>query len=162
MSSEDLYREIILDHHKHPRGAAPLAACNASSTGMNPSCGDEVSIRLNIEGDKVEGAEVISKGCAISTASGSILAEKVSGMHLAEVRKLAETVREMLKTGQVRDDTDLGDFEALGGVSRFPVRVKCAMLPIAAMLQALDSVTIASDSDEQGRGFKAAAGEETL
>jgi nitrogen fixation NifU-like protein len=123
---------------------------------MNPSCGDEVSIRLNITGDKVQAAEVHSKGCAISTASGSMLAEKIPGMNMTDVRALAGDVRELLKTGHVMDGADLGDFEALSGVSRFPVRVKCAMLPIAALLQALDSAIAASNSGADAGSFPAA------
>ncbi len=150
MSSDDLYREIILDHHKHPRGTDHPHICNASSSGMNPSCGDEVTIRLNIEGDRIREAQVQSKGCAVSTASGSILAQKIPGMRVEDVRALAETVREMLKTGDVREGFDLGDFEALSGVSRFPVRVKCAMLPIAAILQALGPASGVPDEKKNG------------
>ncbi len=138
MSSDELYREVILDHHKNPRGTEPLHACNAESSGMNPSCGDEVSIRLDIEGTKVVAVEVHSKGCAISTASGSMLAETVRGLDLDTLQDLAATVRNMLKTGELSEDADIGDFEALLGVSRFPVRVKCAMLPIATLLQAIE------------------------
>lgn len=139
MSSDELYREVILDHHKNPRGTQPIHVCNAASSGMNPSCGDEVSIRLKIEHQKVVDVEIQSKGCAISTASGSMLAETARGLALSELKDLAAVVRNMLKTGELKDNNDIGDFEALLGVSRFPVRVKCAMLPIATLLQAVDA-----------------------
>ena len=145
MSADELYREVILDHHKNPRGREHLSACNAASSGMNPSCGDEVSIRLDIDDGKVVGVEVDAKGCAISTASGSMLAERIQGLRLGDVQDLAAVVRDMLKTGNLKDGVDIGDFEALLGVSRFPVRVKCAMLPIATMLQALETY---SDKNE--------------
>ena len=139
MSSDELYREVILDHHRNPRGREHLDACNAESSGMNPSCGDEVSIRLNIDGGKVVGVEVQSKGCAISTASGSMLAETAKGLDLNALKDLAAMVRNMLKTGELEEGTNIGDFEALLGISRFPVRVKCAMLPIATLLQAVEA-----------------------
>jgi len=137
MSLDDLYRDVILDHHQHPRGAAPIEGANAESSGVNPTCGDEVTVTFRIEGDKVAEASVIGRGCAISTAAGSMLAERMKGMTVAELKALTEDVRQMLKTGQVPARDDLGDLEALAGVSRFPVRVKCAMLPLVTALQAI-------------------------
>lgn len=145
MSADELYREVILDHHKNPRGRDHLESCNAASSGMNPSCGDEVSIRLHIDGRKVVGVEVDAKGCAISTASGSMLAERAKGLDIDALQDLAAVVRNMLKTGELSEDTSIGDFEALLGVSRFPVRVKCAMLPIATLLQAIDAFRESSE-----------------
>jgi len=140
MSFDDLYREVILDHHHHPRCTAPLDRANAHSSGMNPSCGDEVTVHLDIREDAVRGVQVAGRGCAISTAAGSIFADKLEGMTTEEIKALAEAVREMLTTGAVPERTDLGDLEALIGVSRFPVRVKCAMLPIATTLEAVASL----------------------
>jgi nitrogen fixation NifU-like protein len=139
MSFEDLYKEVILDHHQHPRCTEPLLHYNARSSGMNPSCGDEVTVRLNILGGRVEGVYVAGKGCAISTAAGSMFAAKVKGVKTDELRSIAETIRIMLTSGNVPEDADIGDLEALVGVSRFPVRVKCAMLPIATALKAVAS-----------------------
>ena len=150
MIADEIYREVILDHHKHPRGVAPLDAYNASSSGMNPSCGDEVEIRLRIEGDTVRDVQVASRGCAVSTAAGSMLAEQVKGRDVNTLRALAADLREMLKTGELPASEHLGDFEALAGVSRFPVRVKCAMLPIAAMAQALEAYASSGKAEATG------------
>ncbi len=139
MNTDELYRDIILDHHKHPRGNTSLEAFNAASFGMNPSCGDEVEIKLNIQNDTVEGVQVISRGCAVSVASGSILAESAIGLKLSVLKDMALNVQKMLQTGQTETNFDPGDFEALMGVRRFPVRVKCAALSIAAIIKAIES-----------------------
>lgn len=139
MNFDDLYRDVILDHHSNPRGAHPLHQCNADSKGMNPTCGDEVTVKLLIENDCVTDIEVAGHGCAISTASGSMLAERVKGMSLDELKRLAATMRRLLKTGQIPVDEELGDMEALAGVAKFPIRVKCAMLPLATAEQAIEA-----------------------
>jgi nitrogen fixation protein NifU and related proteins len=137
--SDDLYREVILDHHRHPRCTSPLEHANAHSSGMNPACGDEVSVNLDIQEGAVKAIQVEGKGCAISTAAGSMFADRVKGMTTRELKALAAEVRSMLTSGKPPDPDDLGDLEALLGVSRFPVRVKCAMLPIATALEAVAS-----------------------
>ena len=137
--SDDLYREVILDHHRHPRCTAPLKHPNAHSSGMNPACGDEVSVNLDIQGGAIRDIQVRGKGCAISTAAGSMFADRVKGMTTSELKTLAAEVRAMLTSGKGPGPDTLGDLEALLGVSRFPVRVKCAMLPIATALEAVAS-----------------------
>ena len=139
MKLDDLYRDVILDHHRHPRGRDPLARANASSSGMNPACGDEVTVHLDIDRGCVAGICVEGHGCAISTAAGSMLAEIAGGMTTEELKRMTQSLREMLKTGELPDGVEIGDLEALRGVSRFPVRVKCAMLPLVTAIQALDS-----------------------
>ena len=136
---DELYREVILDHHKHPRKAAPLSSYSAASSGMNPSCGDEVEVRLRIENQTVTDVQIKTRGCAVSCSSGSMLAEQAEGLSVDALRDLISRMRQLLKTGQSDDKTNLGDFEAMAGVSRFPVRIKCAMLPLTAALQALDA-----------------------
>ena len=137
MNFDELYRDVILDHHQHPRGAAPIGKCNADASGLNPTCGDDVTVKFMIDDDKVVDVEIKGHGCAISTAAGSMFAERVKGMHLADLKSLTQTLRTLLKTGEVPSDLDLGDLEALAGVSRFPIRVKCAMLPLATAEQAI-------------------------
>ena len=139
MNFDELYRDVILDHHQHPRGAAPLLTSNADSSGMNPTCGDDVTIKLLIADDVVTDIQVEGHGCAISTASGSMFAERAKGMHLDELRRLTATMRHLLKTGEIPVDQELGDLEALAGVSKFPIRVKCAMLPLATAMQAIEA-----------------------
>lgn len=146
MKLDDLYRDVILDHHRHPRGSHTLDQANATSAGLNPSCGDEVTVNLNIQGGSIAAIQVAGKGCAISTAAGSMLAERAKGLTVEELRGMTESLREMLKTGQVPADVDIGDLEALQGVSRFPVRVKCAMLPLVTAMQAVDAFETGVDA----------------
>jgi nitrogen fixation NifU-like protein len=148
MNFDELYRDVILDHHQNPRGAKNLHQSNADSSGVNPTCGDDVTVRLLIVDDQVKDIEVQGHGCAISTASGSMFAERAKGMRLDELKQLTETMGELLKTGEIPADQELGDMEALAGVSKFPIRVKCAMLPLATAKQAIEAF-------EQKRAFAA-------
>jgi nitrogen fixation NifU-like protein len=143
---DDLYREVILDHHRSPRGATPLPMADAVASGKNPACGDEVTLELKFDGERIAAAAVLSKGCAIATASGSILAELVIGRTRAEAVRLAEAFRALMHApeGELDDALDSGDLEALTGVRNFPVRVKCALLPWITLLEAVAAA-------EQGR-----------
>jgi len=141
-SMDDLYREVILDHHRRPRGHDPLAGpADARAEGKNPSCGDELSLELACAGGAITGAHVQCHGCAIATASGSILAELVPGRTPAQVRELAEAFRVAMHTpdGALPDELEPGDLEVLTGVRKFPARVKCALLPWITLLSALDA-----------------------
>jgi nitrogen fixation NifU-like protein len=140
----DLYREVILDHHRHPRGERLLADPDVEASGKNPSCGDEVTLQVKFDGERIAEVGVLSRGCAISTSSGSMLAELVEGMTLAEAEEVADTFREVLHGDEFPTDVDLGDLEALSGVKKFPVRIKCALLPWVTLLDAILS-------REQGR-----------
>ncbi len=132
-----LYREVVLDHHRHPRGDRPLERCDLEAAGQNPACGDEVTLQLRLDGERIAEVSVRSRGCAISTASGSILAELATGLTLAEARRLADVFKRALRGEDVPPDVDLGDLEALTGVRKFPVRVKCALLPWVTLLDAV-------------------------
>jgi nitrogen fixation protein NifU and related proteins len=132
-----LYREVVLDHHRHPRGNRRLEQADVEVAGQNPSCGDEVSMQLRFDGDRIAEVAVFSHGCAISTASGSMLAELIRGRTLAEARRLADTFKAALHGDAAPDEIDLGDLEALTGVRKFPVRVKCALLPWVTLLDAV-------------------------
>jgi nitrogen fixation NifU-like protein len=134
---DDLYREVILDHHKHPRGNRPLADYDVQAEGKNPACGDEVTLQLKFDGDRIAGVGVLAHGCAISTSSGSMLAETVNGLKIAEAKRVAAAFREVLHGEKFPNDVDLGDLEALSGVQKFPVRIKCAVLPWVALLDAI-------------------------
>lgn len=132
-----LYREVVLDHHRHPRGNRRLDVCDVEAAGRNPSCGDEVTLQLRYDGDRVADVAVRSRGCAISTASGSILAEMIRGLTVAEARRVADVFKAALQGEEVPAEIDLGDLEALTGVRKFPVRVKCALLPWVTLLDAV-------------------------
>lgn len=134
---DDLYRELILDHYRSPQGAGSIARPDHRAEGQNPLCGDECSLALSLDGGKVKEVQFRGRGCSISVASGSMLAGEIQGRTLAEVRALEAAVKAMLQ-GKGKDaKVDLGDIEALEGVSRFPVRVKCALLPWTTLMEAL-------------------------
>lgn len=150
-AADDLYRDVVLDHHRRPRGREPLARVDAEAHGHNPSCGDEVALRVQLEGDLIVGVNVEATGCAISRASGSILADLVRGRPTAEAAALARGARAMLGGGETPPGLELGDLEALSGVSRLPLRVRCAMLPWSALEVALQGAPRASRGEEGGR-----------
>jgi len=132
-----LYREVVLDHHRHPRGAHPLAHYDVQASGKNPSCGDEVTLQVAFAGERIAAVGVLSHGCAISTSSGSMMAELIEGRTVAEAAAVAERFRAVLHGAEFPTDVDLGDLEALEGVKKFPVRIKCALLPWVTLLDAI-------------------------
>jgi len=159
MSSQldDMYREVILDHYHSPRGKKPLVKANVLSDGTNPACGDQISMSAQIDDGILTDVHVDCKGCAISIASGSMLAESVKGRPYHEVLKLAEQVKKMLK-GEADPElpAEWEDIEALKGVRNFPVRVKCALLAWVALIEGLKGYepgapggksTVTSDED---------------
>jgi nitrogen fixation protein NifU and related proteins len=135
---DQLYREVILEHYRAPHGKEPLARVDARAEGMNPLCGDEVDVHLALgEGGVIEGVHVDGRGCAISVSSGSILHDLVAGRSPEEARRVLAAVKAVLQGTEVPKDVDLGDFEALEGVRKFPVRIKCALLPWTTLDEAL-------------------------
>ncbi|MCP4684263.1 MAG: SUF system NifU family Fe-S cluster assembly protein [bacterium] len=139
-SLDDMYREIIMDHYRSPRGRAPLPNADVSSDGMNPSCGDEINVAFSMDKDILTDVHVNCKGCAISVASGSMLAETVKGKSFEDVRKISEIVKKMLKGEEVEipDDPDFEDLSALKGVRQFPVRIKCALLAWVTLVEGME------------------------
>lgn len=154
---DELYREVVLDHSRRPRGRDPLPRVDVSARGFNPVCGDEVEVRVRVEAEAVAGVQVTGRGCAICTASGSILAEVLPGRRLDETTSTIEAFRGVMHGQAPATEVDLGDLEALSGVARFPVRVKCAMLPWVTLEEALDAwragapVTVATTEREEAR-----------
>ncbi|HEX9780742.1 MAG TPA: SUF system NifU family Fe-S cluster assembly protein [bacterium] len=124
----ELYREVILDHFKSParRGELPQAQVRAS--GNNPLCGDELGIDLEFDGGRVVRARFHGKGCAISQAAASMLAAQLEGKTLEEIVRLIGALKALMRGEDPPEELDLGDLEALAGVRKFPVRVKCAAL----------------------------------
>ncbi|MEE8556377.1 MAG: SUF system NifU family Fe-S cluster assembly protein, partial [Myxococcota bacterium] len=134
----DLYQELILDHTRKPRNFGPLDTANRQAEGFNPLCGDRVTVTLHLEAGRVCDIHFEGSGCAISTASASLMTEAVKGKAVAEVEALFKRVHGLL-TGQPESQgTDLGKLVALGGVREFPMRVKCATLPWHTLAGALD------------------------
>lgn len=139
----DLYAELILDHARRPQHAGLREPFDAEVHAINPTCGDEVTLRVQTEGSG-EGRRVLdvsydAQGCSISIAATSVLAEDVRGLTFAEVGSLREAMRAMLGSrGQDAGDPEvLGDAVAFAGVSRYPARVKCALLGWSALTDAL-------------------------
>ena len=130
MTTESLYQEIILDHYKNPVGRGLREPFDAEAHHVNPTCGDEITVRVRIVGDKVEDLSYAGQGCTISQASASVLHELVSGHALAEALRAHDSFVELLQgRGEVEPDEDLlGDGIAFAGVAKYPARVKCALL----------------------------------
>ena len=124
----DLYQEMVLDHGRHPRNLRSMDNATAQSVGFNPLCGDKLTLFLRYENDRLVDASFQGSGCAISTASSSLLTETVRGKTRGEVEELIATFLEMLTGSGAADAEKLGKLMVLGGVREFPVRVKCATL----------------------------------
>jgi nitrogen fixation NifU-like protein len=151
---EDLYREIILDHYRTPRNRGELPTPPAVvAQGHNPLCGDEITVYLQIDDEVVSDIKVDGQGCSISQSSASMMSQAIKGHTVDEVRSLVRRFKGMMSIEDVTDgdgdgDGDgqspravqlaLGDLEALQGVVKFPVRIKCATLAWNTLLEALD------------------------
>ena len=154
MGLEDLYREIILDHYRNPRNRGELPSPPARRVeGYNPLCGDEIVVYLDVEGDVVKDLRIGGQGCSISQSSASMMSSAVKGRTVAEARSVIRAFKAMMSIHEQRLDGDggpqgdgeagagevkLGDLEALQGVVRFPVRIKCATLSWNTLQQGLD------------------------
>jgi nitrogen fixation NifU-like protein len=153
---EDLYREIILDHYRNPRNRGELPSPPAhAETGFNPLCGDEITLYVQVQDDTLADIKLTGQGCSISQSSASMMSTAVKGKSLAEARATIRTFKAMMSIHEQRLDGDesedgsetpgksepevaLGDLEALQGVVKFPVRIKCATLSWNTLTQALD------------------------
>jgi nitrogen fixation NifU-like protein len=146
MSLEDLYRDVILDHYRNPRHRDPLDTPDRMSEGVNPLCGDEVTVEVIFEGDTLKDISVRSQGCSISQSSASMMSEAVLGKTRHEITALSDRFHTMMTAEDEnsagldgsRPGSVLGDLEALQGVRRYPVRIKCASLPWTTLEQALN------------------------
>ena len=125
---DELYREVILDHFKRPSRAGELADAQIKASGTNPLCGDEVAFDLKLDNGRVAQARFRGKGCAIAQAASSMLAEQFEGKTLGQVTALIAALKALMQGQEPPESVDLGDLEALAGVRKFPVRVKCAAL----------------------------------
>jgi nitrogen fixation NifU-like protein len=129
MDLQDLYRDVIVDHNRHPRNFGALQPADAKADGHNPLCGDRLTMYINLDGDRIEQAKFDGAGCAISVASASLLTEAVKGKSRAEVKALFDKVHALLTQQDAQVDIgSLGKLAALQGVREFPARVKCASL----------------------------------
>ncbi len=129
LPDDDLFREVVMDHYLHPAGREPVEGAQVEWFGRNPLCGDEVTVRLRLKDDRIDGLQVTGHGCSVSVASGSMLASELKGRTMDEANRLLRGLRAMFKSEPLPPDLDLGDMKALEGIRDLPVRVKCALLP---------------------------------
>ena len=149
MSLEDLYREVIIDHYRSPRNRDELSEPTATAEGVNPLCGDEVTIQVKMDDGTVEEISVRGQGCSISQSSASMMSDMVKGKSREEIAEIMSKFKAMMdieSDGTMVIDPDkpgsvLGDLEALYGVRKFPVRIKCANLPWTTLSEALDQAS---------------------
>jgi nitrogen fixation NifU-like protein len=134
----DLYQEVILDHNRRPRNFRALPDANRSAEGHNPLCGDRVTVFLRVEEDRVQGISFQGSGCAISTASASLMTEALRGRTVAEAHALFNGFRHLVTKGAEVEAPDLGKLAVFSGVREFPIRVKCATLPWHTLEAALE------------------------
>ncbi|GHF37921.1 iron-sulfur cluster assembly scaffold protein NifU [Amycolatopsis bartoniae] len=139
MNLESMYQEIILDHYKNPHGRGLRDPYDGESFQVNPTCGDEVTLRLKLDGEKVADVSYEGQGCSISQASTSVLTDLVVGRPVGEALKTMDAFVELMQgRGQVEPDEDvLEDAVAFAGVAKYPARVKCALLGWMAFKDAL-------------------------
>jgi nitrogen fixation protein NifU and related proteins len=150
MELTDLYRDVILDHNRKPRNFGPLEQANALAEGFNPLCGDRLTVRLNLADERIENIRFEGQGCAISTASASLMTEAVKGKTRGEALALFDRVHRLL-TDDAADAEDLGKLAALSGVREYPARVKCASLcwhTLASALKSPDAEAVPAVSTE--------------
>jgi nitrogen fixation protein NifU and related proteins len=154
---EDLYREIILDHYRAPRNRGELPVPPASRVeGFNPLCGDEVVLYLDIDDGAVRDVKIEGQGCSISQASSSMMSAAVKGKPVGEIRRLIRAFKALMSIHESKLEGDgdgsdldrdlegvrLGDLEALQGVVKFPVRIKCATLAWNTLQQGLNDAAL--------------------
>jgi len=136
---EDLYREIILDHYRSPRNRGQLDPPAVSAEGHNPLCGDEITVWLDVRDGRIADVRFSGSGCSISQSSASMMTTAIKGRALAEVRAVISRFKQMMTVEEGVESTSvaLGDLEALKGVVKFPVRIKCATLAWNTLVDAL-------------------------
>ena len=133
-----MYQELILDHYRRPRNKGELEGEHATVAMKNPLCGDEVYLHLSLEGDRVNGISFTGRGCSISQAAASMITQAVKGKTSDEAEALGARYREMIMgDAGAAQDKSLGQLRALSGVSKFPARVKCALLAWNALEEGL-------------------------
>ncbi|WP_152655119.1 Fe-S cluster assembly sulfur transfer protein SufU [Oceanobacillus sp. CFH 90083] len=129
---DTLYRQVIMDHYKNPRNRGTLEEGSVTVDMNNPTCGDRIQLQLDIQDGIVKDAKFQGEGCSISMASASMMTQAIKGLEVEAALEMSEMFSEMM-LGEDIDTEDMGDIEALQGVSKFPARIKCATLAWKAM-----------------------------
>ena len=149
----ELYQEVILDHNKQPRNYRKLEDANHHAEGYNPLCGDQITVYLKMDGDKIEDVSFVGSGCAISKASSSMMTTSVKGKSKAEAEEIFGKFHRMV-TGKPHSEVpeDLGKLAVFSGVCEFPSRVKCASLAWHTLRAAMEDKqdTISTEAEEAG------------
>ncbi|SFJ41305.1 nitrogen fixation protein NifU [Halobacillus dabanensis] len=136
---DTLYRQVIMDHYKNPRNRGSIEGNPMTVDMNNPTCGDRIQLQLLIEDGHVKEAKFDGEGCSISLSSASMMTQAIKGKPVDEALKMSELFSEIMQGKDVDEgDIDLGDIEALQGVSKFPARIKCATLAWKAMEKGVD------------------------
>lgn len=136
MQLDDLYRRVIMDHYKNPRNRGQLEDGAVSIDLHNPTCGDRISLQLQLDGDIVKNAKFVGEGCSISMSSASMMTDAVKGKNLKEALQMAEDFSSLMKGQSVEFEYE--DIEALSGVNKFPARIKCATLAWNALRKGVE------------------------
>lgn len=136
---DDLYREVILDHYRTPRNKGPMDGSTVTIELNNPVCGDEIALHLKVEADRISDISFEGRGCSISQSSASMMTEAVIGKDVREALDIVGRFHGMMRGELDAADIDLGDLEALQGVVKFPVRIKCALLSWEALQKGIST-----------------------
>lgn len=142
--ADELYREVILDHFKAPKNRGVLSSANAKADGMNPLCGDRLSITAQVDSDRIKDIKFDGHGCAISQSAASMLTQLVKGKSLPEINALMDLYKSMFGIKGTESEWNslsldsLGDLISLEGVKKYPVRIKCALLSANTLLESVD------------------------
>ncbi|MDQ0298384.1 nitrogen fixation NifU-like protein [Salibacterium salarium] len=136
---DTLYRQVIMDHYKNPRNRGDIEGDALHINMNNPTCGDRIQLQLKVDDNKISDAKFVGEGCSISLSSASMMTEAVKGQTLEDALEMSDIFSKMMQ-GQDYDDEkfELGDIEALQGVTKFPARIKCATLAWKAMEKGLN------------------------
>jgi nitrogen fixation NifU-like protein len=140
----DLYKEVIRDHNRRPRNFHALEGASHRAEGYNPLCGDRLTLYLKLDGDVISEVGFEGAGCAISTASASLMTDAIKGCSVPDARHLFERFHRMITTPTDQDVEDMGKLSVLAGVREFPIRVKCASLAWHTFKAAIDRAQIAT------------------
>ena len=136
---DQLYRSVIMDHYKTPRNKGELTDGSLTVDMNNPTCGDRIHLTMQVEDGIVQDAKFDGEGCSISMASASMMTQAIKGKAIEDAVKLSQAFSDMMLGKDLDEELDLGDIEALSGVSQFPARIKCATLAWKAMEKGVDS-----------------------
>jgi nitrogen fixation NifU-like protein len=147
----ELYQTVILDHHKKPRNCRVLEGANRSAEGYNPLCGDQVKVYLKLRDDVVEDVSFVGSGCAISTASASMMTEALKGKTRADVEETFRRFHELVTAEPGAAEGDLGKLTVFAGVREFPMRVKCATLAWHTLRAALERAESVAGMEGQAK-----------